>query len=72
MAGFFSFDLPFDEAIAWAAGRVSVLPENYYRELPAAARGKAFTISGLTSIDQISTVIKSLKQASEDLSLIHI
>jgi len=66
MAGFFSFDLPFEEAIAWAAGRVSVLPETYYRELPAAARGKAFTISGLTSIDQISTVIKSLRMASED------
>lgn len=59
------FDVPFEEAIAWAAARVVLLPESYYSEIPAAARGKAFTVSGLAALDLIQEVIDSLKEALE-------
>jgi SPP1 gp7 family putative phage head morphogenesis protein len=58
-------DLPFEEAIAWAKARVAVLPETYYDELPALVRGRAFTVSGLASLDQIQSVLDSLTKGIE-------
>jgi SPP1 gp7 family putative phage head morphogenesis protein len=60
-----AFDLPFEEAIAWAKARVAVLPETYYEELPALVRGRAFTVSGLASLDQIQSVLDSLTKGIE-------
>lgn len=57
------FDLPFTEAIAQAAARGVTLPEDYYGRLPAEARSQAFTVSGLTALEQIQAVLDSLTQA---------
>lgn len=50
----------FDEAIAWGERRISVLPDDYYGVLPARARSRAFTVSGLAALDQIQAVLDSL------------
>jgi len=57
-----SFDLPFDEAIAAARARGVLLPDAYYNELRVEARRKAFTVSGLASIDQIQAVKDRLER----------
>ena len=59
------FDVPFTEAIDWAKGRVSVLPEYFYGELSARSRSRAHTVSGLASLDQIQGVLDSLNRALE-------
>ncbi len=61
-----SLKLPFAEAIAQAAGRGVTLPADYYGRLPAEARSQAFTVSGLTSLEQIKSVLDSLAQALAD------
>ena len=57
------FDVPFDEAIKWGRERVTVLPEVFYNTLPAQARSRAFTVSGLASLDQIQGVLDNLDRA---------
>lgn len=59
------FDLPFEEAIAWGEDRVSVLPQYYYGVLQSQARAQAFTVSGLTALNQIQDVLDSLNHALE-------
>lgn len=59
------FDVPFDEAIKWGKERISVLPDVFYDVLPAQARSRAFTVSGLSSLDQIQGVLDSLTRAME-------
>jgi len=59
------FDLPFDEAIAWGEDRVSVLPQFFYGVLQSQARAQAFTVSGLTALNQIQDVLDSLNHALE-------
>ena len=55
--------LPFQEAIDAMAARGVVLPDVYYGELQGVARQLATSIAGLTSIDQITAVIDSLKES---------
>lgn len=57
--------LPFVEAIAWARARQVVLPEAYYGKLQGLARAQAFTIAGLTSLDQLQQVAGSLTRVLE-------
>lgn len=61
-----SLKLPFAEAIAQAAGRGVTLPADYYGRLPAEARSQAFTVFGLTSLEQIKSVLDSLVAALQD------
>lgn len=58
--------LPFDEAIAAAEARGSVLPEVFYKVLPPQMRSRAFTVSGLAALDQIESVMDSLTTATEN------
>src|SRR5574343_2099172 len=58
--------LPFDEAIAAAEARGSVLPEVFYKVLPPQMRSRAFTVSGLAALDQIEAVMDSLTTATEN------
>lgn len=60
-----AFDVPFSEAIAWAKDRIAVLPEIYFDALPAQARSRAFTVSGLARLDQVQGVLDSLTRATE-------
>ena len=60
-----SIAVPFDEAIAVAKARGVVLPEVFYGHLPAAARSRAFTVSGLAALDQVQGVMDSLAAATE-------
>ncbi len=57
--------LPFLEAIEWARTRQVVLPEVYYGQLQGLARAQAFTITGLTSLDQLQQVADSLTRVLE-------
>jgi SPP1 gp7 family putative phage head morphogenesis protein len=57
--------LPFAEAIAWARARDVLLPEVYYGSAQGLARAQAFTISGLSSLDQIQAVLDSLVRVME-------
>ncbi len=61
-----AFDLPFDEAIEAARARKSVLPDAYYHQLPAEARRLAFTVSGLTALDQVQGVLDRMGRHIED------
>ena len=60
------WSVAFEEAIAWALARVPVLPDTFYDELPAQTRARAFTISGLSSLEQITRILDSLARATED------
>lgn len=60
------FDVPFDEAIKWGRERISVMPDVYYDTLPQQARSRAFTVSGLSSLDQTQGVLDSLDRAMAD------
>lgn len=62
----FDFDLPFEEAIAWSENRVSVLPADYYGVLQEQARARAFTVSGLTAINQIQDALDGLTKVLKD------
>lgn len=57
--------LPFLEAIAWARKRQVVLPEVYYGQLQGLARAQAFTIAGISSLDQLQQVSDSLADVLE-------
>lgn len=54
-------DMPFKAAIDAAEKRRSLMPGTYY-ELPAEMRAQAFTVSGLTAIDQVQAVLDELKR----------
>lgn len=60
-----AFDLSFAEAIAQARSRGAVLPDEFYNKLQAEARTQAFSVSGLTSLEQIQSVLDGLTQAIE-------
>lgn len=57
------FNVPFFEAIAQAAKRGAVLPDIYYGQLQGIARQKAFSIAGITALDQLQAVKDSLDKA---------
>lgn len=61
-----AFDLPFDEAIEAARARKAVLPDAYYHQLPAEARRLAFTVSGLTALDQVQGVLDRMGKHLEN------
>lgn len=58
-----NISVQFDEAITWAHKRVSVLPTEYYSHKQNEARARAFTVSGLASVEQIERVRLSLQKA---------
>lgn len=55
--------VPFAEAIAWAKARGVVLPDVYYGQLQGLARAKAFSVAGITKLDQILLVHESVTDA---------
>lgn len=55
--------VPFAEAIAWAKARGVVLPSVYYGQLQGLARAKAFSVAGVTKLDQLLLVHESLNAA---------
>lgn len=57
------FDIPFSEAIKAAVKRKIMLPDEYYGSLQGQARQLAFTVAGLTSLDQVQQVKDSLDEA---------
>ncbi len=62
-----AIDLPlpgtFEEAIAWAKARGVVLPDDFYNTVATDARGRAFTVSYLTSLAQIQAAMDSLTES---------
>ena len=58
----FGFNVPFHEAIAAMTARGVVLPDVYYGVLQGIARQKAFSIAGITALDQLTAVSDSLKK----------
>src|SRR6266576_1437022 len=58
-----SFRLPFADAIAAAKKRTLLLPEEYYKQIPAATRRLAWTASNLAGIDQLQDVFNSLNDS---------
>lgn len=56
-------NVPFADAIAQAARRGVVLPSTYYGVLQGVARAQAFSIAGITAIDQLVAVRDSLVEA---------
>jgi len=54
------FDIPFHEAIKAAQKRSVVLPESYYGALQGTLRQHAFSIAGITALDQLEQVRDSL------------
>ena len=59
------FDVPFEEAIAAAKSRGVVLPDEYYGQLQGVARSLAFSVAGMTQVDQLQQVLDSLTGAME-------
>lgn len=55
--------VPFAEAIAWARARGVVLPDIYYGQLQGVARAKAFSVAGITKLDQLLLVHESVTDA---------
>ena len=53
----------FDEAIAWAKARGVVVPDDFTIPVAADARGRAFTVSYLTSLAQIQAAMDSLTES---------
>jgi SPP1 gp7 family putative phage head morphogenesis protein len=60
------FNVHFDEAIAEANAKEIVLPDIFYNELKGIERQKAFSIAGVTSIDQLQQVKDSLDKAMKE------
>lgn len=58
------FNVPFEEAIAWARERKAVLPAEFYGARLQAVRARAFTVSGLAALDQIQQVADAAAQAT--------
>ncbi len=55
----------FIEALEWARKQRIVLPAEYYGLLIGRARASAFSIAGISALDQIEQVKRSLEQALE-------
>lgn len=60
----FNIVVKFDEAIATARSRGIELPYDYYNSIEVSARSRAFTVSGLASVDQIQRVRDSLEAST--------
>jgi SPP1 gp7 family putative phage head morphogenesis protein len=60
------FPVDFQEAIEWARRRGIELPQAFYNELSAESRWLSFTVSGLSSLDQIQHVLDALTRTLED------
>ena len=58
------FDVPFEEAIAWARERKAVLPDVFYGARLQAVRARSFAIAGLAALDQVQQVADSLAEAT--------
>lgn len=58
------FNVPFEEAIAWARERKAVLPAEFYGTRLQAVRARSFAISGLSALDQVQQVADSLAEAT--------
>lgn len=58
------FDVPFEEAIAWARERKAVLPAEFYGARLQAVRARSFAIAGLSALDQVQQVADSLADAT--------
>ena len=58
------FDVPFEEAIAWARERGAVLPAEFYGARLQAVRARSFSIAGLAALDQLQQVMDSLAEAT--------
>lgn len=54
------FGVTFSEAIAAAERRKVVLPDTFYGDIPESMRQYAWTVSGVTGIDQVQAVFDSL------------
>jgi SPP1 gp7 family putative phage head morphogenesis protein len=57
------FNTPFDDAVKAAERRNVVMPSEYYGTLPAAMRSRAFTVSYIPKLEQISQIMASLQKA---------
>ena len=55
--------LLYADALAWAQARKIVLPADYYGPAYAKARAKAFSIAGLSALDEIESVFDHLNSA---------
>lgn len=60
------FNVPFHQAIKAAQQRKVVLPDVFYGELQGLARQMAFSIAGLTSLDQLTAVRDSLAAKTQN------
>jgi len=60
------FNVPFDEAIAWAKERKAMLPEEFYGARLQAVRARSFAIAGLAALNQVQQVADSLAAATAD------
>lgn len=58
-----AFDTPFAEAIEAAITRDVVLPDVYYEQLQGTARSLAFSVAGITMLDQLQLILDSLVQS---------
>jgi SPP1 gp7 family putative phage head morphogenesis protein len=58
------FDVPFDEAIAWARARKAMLPAEFYGPRLQAVRARGFAIAGLAALDQAQAAADSLAEAT--------
>ena len=65
MPGPYLTPLPFQEAIEAMRRRGVVLPERYYGELQGLARAQAFSVAGLSGLDQIQGVLDTLAGSLE-------
>src|SRR5690349_12676947 len=65
MAAELAFDVPFEEAIAFARSRNVALPSDFYDTIQVAARSRAFTVSAIESLAIIQDVLDSLTMVME-------
>ena len=56
----------FHEATAAARRRGVLLPDDFYGRIPIAARSRAFTVSGLASVEQIGQVLDDMREVLSD------
>ncbi len=57
------FNTPFETAVKAAENRHVVLPSEYYGELEKTMRSRAFTVSYISKLEQISQIMASLEKA---------
>lgn len=58
------FDVPFADAISWAAQRKAVLPPEFYGARVQAVRARSFTVTGLATLDQVQRVADAASAAT--------